>query len=82
MAKEQYMRKHGTVCGQLHFNISKEMGVKLNNEYWQYHVPKLLETSHESKVTILGNQQVQTDRTCPNNKPDIIIVIMKKEHVW
>jgi len=26
-----------------------------------------------SKVTILWNQQVQTDRTIPNNKPDIII---------
>ena len=25
------------------------------------------------KVTILWNQQVQTDRTTPNNKPDIII---------
>jgi len=24
-------------------------------------------------VTILWNQQVQTDRTIPNNKPDIII---------
>jgi ribosomal protein L17 len=26
------------------------------------------------KVTILWNQQVQTDRTIPNNKPDIIIL--------
>ena len=26
-----------------------------------------------SKVTILWNQQVRTDRTIPNNKPDIII---------
>ena len=26
-----------------------------------------------SKVNILWNQQVQTDRTIPNNKPDIII---------
>jgi hypothetical protein len=25
------------------------------------------------KVTILWNQQVQTDRTIPNNKPDIIV---------
>jgi hypothetical protein len=25
------------------------------------------------KVTILWNQQVQTDRTIPNNKPDILI---------
>jgi len=27
---------------------------------------------HEGKVTILWNQHVQTDRTIPNNKPDII----------
>ena len=29
--------------------------------------------SHEGKATILWNQQVRTDRTIPNNKPDIII---------
>jgi len=27
----------------------------------------------EGKVTMLRNQQVRTDRTIPNNKPDIII---------
>ena len=36
-------------------------------------MPKSVETSQEGKVTILWNQQVQTDRTIPNNKPDIII---------
>ena len=36
-------------------------------------VPKSAETSQGGKVTILWNQQVQTDRTIPNNKPDIII---------
>ena len=30
-------------------------------------------TSQGGKVTISRNQQVQTDRTNPNNKPDIII---------
>ena len=30
-------------------------------------------TNQGGKVTILWNQQVQTDRTIPNNKPDIII---------
>jgi hypothetical protein len=30
----------------------------------------LVETSHEGKVIILWNVQVQTDRTIPNNKPD------------
>jgi hypothetical protein len=35
--------------------------------------PKSVETSQVGKVIILRNQQVQTDRTIPNNKPDIII---------
>ena len=34
---------------------------------------KSVETSQGGKVTILWNQQVQTDRTIPSNKPDIII---------
>jgi hypothetical protein len=29
--------------------------------------------SREGKVTTLWNQQVRTDRTFPNNKPDITI---------
>jgi hypothetical protein len=36
-------------------------------------VPKLVETSDEGKAAILWNQQVQTDRTIPKNKPDVII---------
>jgi hypothetical protein len=36
-------------------------------------VPKLVETGHKGKAAILWNQQVQTDTTIPNNKPDIII---------
>ena len=36
-------------------------------------MPKSVETSQGCKVTILWNQQVQTGRTIPNNKPDIII---------
>ena len=36
-------------------------------------MPKLVETCQGDKVTILWNQQVQTDRTILNNKPDITI---------
>ena len=36
-------------------------------------MPKSVETSQGGKVTILWNQQLQTDRTIPSNKPDIII---------
>ena len=53
--------------------ICMEIGVKLDTEYRYEHVPQLLQTSHEGKVTILWNQQVQTDRTISNDKLDIII---------
>ena len=36
-------------------------------------LPKSVETSQGGKVTILWNQHVQTDRTIPQNKPDVII---------
>jgi hypothetical protein len=42
------------------------------------HVPKSVETSQEGKVTISWNKQVHTDRTIPNNKPDIIICDSEK----
>jgi hypothetical protein len=58
---------------QLHFNICKETGVQLDRKHWYEHVSKSVETSRGGKVTILWNQQIQTDRTIPNNKPDIVI---------
>ena len=36
-------------------------------------VPNSVVTNQGSKVTVLWNQQVETDRTIPNKKPDIII---------
>ena len=47
--------------------------VRVGQKHWYEHVPKSVETSEGGKVNILWNQQVQTDRTIPNNKPDIII---------
>jgi len=73
LAKEQYIKRHDRVCAQLHFNICKETGVQLDKKHWYEHVPKSVETSQRGKVTILWNQQVQTDRTIPKNKSDIII---------
>ena len=56
------------LCAQLHFNICKETAVQLDRKQRYGHVPKSVETSEGGKVTILWNQQVQTDRTVPNNK--------------
>jgi hypothetical protein len=52
LAKEQYIKRHGRVCAQLHFNTCKEIGVELD-KLWYDHVPKSAETSREGKVTIL-----------------------------
>jgi hypothetical protein len=73
LAKEQYIKRHDRVCAQLRFNICKETGVQLDKKHWYEHVPKSVETGQGGNVTILWNQQIQTDRTIPNNKPDIII---------
>ena len=53
MGKEQYIKRHYTVCAELHFNIYKKIGEKLYNKQWYDHVPKLVETGHEGKVTVL-----------------------------
>jgi len=53
LSKEQYVRRYDRVCAQLHFNICKVIGVKLDNEQWYDHLPKPVETNREGKVTIL-----------------------------
>jgi len=73
LAKEQYIKRHDRVCAQLHFNICKEIRVKLENKHWYDNVPNSGEKSREAKVTILWNNQVRTDRIISNNKLDIII---------
>jgi ABC-type multidrug transport system fused ATPase/permease subunit len=40
-------------------------------KHWYEHVPKSVGTGQGGNVTVLWNQQVRTDRTIPNNKPDI-----------
>jgi len=45
----------------------------MDKKHWYEYVPKSGETNQGGKVTILWNQQMQRERTIPNNKPDIII---------
>jgi len=45
----------------------------VGQKHWYEHAPKSVETSQGGKITILWNQQIQTDKTIPNYKPDIII---------
>jgi hypothetical protein len=62
-----------TECVHNYTSTYARKRVKLDKKHWYQHVPKSIETSQGGKVTTLWNQQVQTDRTIPNNKPYIII---------
>jgi hypothetical protein len=72
MGKEKYTKINDGLCTQIHFNVRKKVLAKLDDEQWYEHIPKPVETSHEYKVPVLWNQQVKTDRTRHNNKPDIM----------
>jgi len=67
------LSKQDIVCAQVQVNICQEIGAQLGNVRLCGHVRVMVVTSRETKATILWNQQVQTDRNIPNNKPDIII---------
>ena len=47
--------------------------MQLDKKHWYEHVPHSVVTNQGGKVTVLWNQQLQTDRTISSNKPDIII---------
>ena len=69
------------MSAQIHFNICKEIGVQLDKKHWYEHVPISVVTNQGGKVTMLWNQQVQTYKTIPINKPDIIIRDNEKENM-
>jgi len=58
-----------------------ECVLKLDNKHLYDHVPKSFATSYDGKVSILWSQQVRTNTTVPNNKPDIIIRDDKKRKI-
>ena len=65
LAKEQYVKWYDKVSAQIHYNICKEIGVQLDKKHWCEHVPKSVVTNQGGKVTVLWNQQVQTDKSYP-----------------
>jgi len=66
---------------QLYFKKCKEIWVKLHNRHWCEHIPKPVEPSPDIRVTILWNQQVQTDRTIPYNTPDTTMRDNEKNNI-
>jgi hypothetical protein len=61
LAKEQYVKRHDNVSAQIHCNMCGETGMQLDKKQ----VPNSAVTNQAGKVTTLWNQQVQTDKNCP-----------------
>jgi hypothetical protein len=58
------------VCTHLHYSLCKELGLE-TTENWYTH--KLESVCEHEYITVLCNQEVQTDREVLGNRPDIII---------
>jgi len=54
LAKEQYIKRHDTVCAQLHFNKCKEIGVKLDNKHCYDHVPNSVKKAMKVRLPYYG----------------------------
>jgi hypothetical protein len=70
------------VCAQLHFNICREIGVKLDTEHWYKYVQKFVGTSQEGKVTILWYPEVKPTEPSLTINQTSQSVTLKKEHLW
>ena len=64
-SNNKYVKRHDKVSAQIHYNICKETGVQLDKTHWYEHVPKSVVTNPGGKVTVLWNQQVQTEELSP-----------------
>ena len=58
--------------------MCKETGVQLEKAHWYGYVTRLAEKYLERKTIMVWNQQVQIDRTAPNNRTDIIMHDIEK----
>jgi hypothetical protein len=80
LAKEQYVKRHDSVFSNTLQHVQGNSG-EVRQRKWYNHTPKSVKTSHESKKTMLYNQQVQTDTTIPNNEPNIMIRDNEKKNM-
>ena len=71
LAADQYLNRHIQVAAQLHLDICRHYGIKVEAEYWYQHKPERV--MENKKATILWDSPIITDRHVPCNKADIVI---------
>ena len=70
LAADQLFNRHNQVAVQLHLDIWKHYGIKMEEKYWNQHKPEGI--IGNDKATILWDSPIITDRDVPYNNPDIV----------
>ncbi|KAI5753628.1 hypothetical protein M8J77_001970 [Diaphorina citri] len=71
MSQTEYLHRHNQVAAIIHQNICSNL--KLIDEktpYYKYEPPPVIETA---KYTVYYDRTIMTDKTIPNNRPDIVV---------
>ena len=71
LAADQVLNRDYLVAAQLHLDICRHYGIKVDPECWYQHKPK--QVMENKKATILWDSPIITDRHVPCNKVDIVI---------
>ena len=67
----QYLNRHNQVAAQLHLDICKHYGIKVEADCWYQNKPE--QVMENEKANILWDSPIITDRHVPYNKPDTVI---------
>ena len=68
----KYISRHDKAAAYLHWNICQDHDIEVIDK-WYEHKPESVTHNKDSKITIMWDMPVNTDRTITANRPDIII---------
>ena len=71
LAADQYLNRRNQVAAQLHLDICRHYGIKVEAECWYQHKPERV--MENEKATIPWDSPIITDRHVACYKPDIVI---------
>ena len=72
LAKTEYISRHDKAAAYFHWKICQDHDSEVI-ETWYEHKPESVTHNKDSKITIMWDPPVITDRTITANRPDIII---------
>ena len=71
LAAEKYLNRHNQVTAQLHTEICKHYGIKVDAQHWYQNSSEL--ATENDKVTMIRDSLIISNRYIPCNKPGIVI---------